>query len=107
MLDLNNLKDITDGDSELLDELLQTFIQTTREDMLNLKTAVNNRQNPLIADAAHRIKGGAAIVGANQLFSMADDMEQMGNTGTNQRYDSLLEAMQSNFNSIEQLYPSF
>ena len=107
MLDLQNLKDITAGDQTLLDELLKTFIQTTREDMLNLKTAVNNRQSPLIAETAHRIKGGAAIVGASQLVSMAGNMERMGVQSSEDQYDRLMSDMQDNFTAIEHLYPGF
>ena len=107
MLNLNNLKDITAGDQALLDKLLKTFIQTTREDMLNLTAAVNNRQSPLIAETAHRIKGGAAIVGATQLFSMAGDMERMGVQSSEDQYDRLISAMQDNFSAIEHLYPGF
>ncbi len=107
MLDLQQLRDISHGDPILLDELLKTFIQTTREDLRNLQTAVNNRQNPLIASVAHRIKGGASIVGAHQLMSLAEDLEKKGNQGSEDRYDDLMVSMQDNFAAIERLYPGF
>ncbi|OED45390.1 hypothetical protein ACH42_05085 [Endozoicomonas sp. (ex Bugula neritina AB1)] len=107
MLNLNNLKEITDGDPELLDQLIKTFIETTREDMQELKNAVKNRQSSLVAATAHRIKGGAAIVGATQLYSMAGDMERLGINELETNYDSLLLDMQNNFTAIENLYTGF
>lgn len=105
MINLENLHQITDGDEALLEELLTTFFQSTREDILNLKAAVNNQQTPLIVNFAHRIKGGAAIVGAEQLAILAGDLEQSGQQVEPERYDPLFLELQDTFNSIEALYP--
>ena len=106
MLNLENLHQITDGDEGLLEELLSTFFQSTREDILNLKAAVNNQQTPLIVSLAHRIKGGAAIVGAEQLAILAGDLEQSGQQVLPEHYDPLFLELQDTFNSIEAMYPN-
>ncbi|MFK0569998.1 Hpt domain-containing protein [Endozoicomonas sp.] len=105
MLNLDNLNQVTDGDQELLEELLSTFFQCTREDILNLKTAVNNQQSGLIASLAHRIRGGAAIVGAEQLASLAGDIEYSGKQASPERYEQLFLELQNSFKSVEGLYP--
>ena len=105
MLNLDNLHQITDGDEALLEELLSTFFQSTREDILNLKAAVNNQQATLIASFAHRIKGGAVIVGADQLATLAGDLERSGQQVEPERYDTLFLELQDTFTSIETLYP--
>ena len=105
MLNLENLNQVADGDQALLEELLSTFFQSTREDILNLKAAINNQQSPLIASLAHRIKGGAAIAGADQLASLAGDIEHSGQQVSPDRYELLFIELQSSFKSIEDLYP--
>ena len=104
MLNMNNLNQITDGDDALLGELLTTFFQSTREDILNLQAAVNNQQKMLIINFSHRIKGAAAIVGADQLAAVASDLEQSGQDMKVDRYDPLLLELQSAFKEIENSY---
>ncbi len=106
MLNLENLQQVADGDKALLEELLSTFFQSTREDILNLKAAVNNQQAALIVSFAHRIKGGAAIVGADQLALLAGDLEHSGQQAEPERYERLFFELQDSFKSIEALYPN-
>ncbi len=106
MLNLENLNQVVDGDEALLEELLSTFFQSTREDILNLKTAVNNRQNVLIVSFAHRIKGGAAIVGADQLASLAGDLEYSGQQIESEHYEPLFLKLHDSFKRIEAHYPN-
>ena len=102
MLNLDNIKDIVDGDQELLNELLSTFFQATREDILNLHAAVNNHQTSLVNSLAHRIKGGAAMIGAEQLAELAGDIEHQTDP---ERYELLFVDLQRSFAMIESLYP--
>ncbi len=106
MLNLENLEQIVDGDQALLEELLSTFFQSTREDLLNLKAAVNNQQSPLIASLAHRIKGGAAVVGAEHLAALAGNMENFGKQANPKQYEPLFFELQETFKSIESSYPN-
>lgn len=107
MLNLENLQQALDGDEALLEELLSTFLQSIREDILNLKAAVNNQQSALIISFAHRIKGAAAIVGAGQLASLAGDLEHSGQQAEEpDRYEHLFIELQDSFKSIEALYPN-
>ena len=105
MLNLEKLEHIADGDQALLEELLSTFLQSTREDLLNLKAAVNNQQNPLIVSLAHRIKGGAVVVGADYLATLAGDMENVGKQASPDHYEPLLFELQETFKSIEASFP--
>ncbi len=106
MINPEDLREYTDGDPELLQELLATFFQSTREDILNLKAAVNNHQNTLVVSFAHRIKGGAVIVGAKQLASLADDLEQCGQQMQTDCYEPLFLKLQDSFRLIESEYPA-
>ncbi len=105
MINPDNLQQVADGDRILQQELLATFFQSTREDILNLKAAVNNHQNTLVTSFAHRIKGGAVIVGAERLALLAGDLEHCGQQLQTERYELLFLELQDTFRQIESQYP--
>ena len=105
MLDLSNLSQITDGDESLMEELIETFLQTTREDIKHLESAINQHQLKEISGFAHRIKGGASIVGASQLYLLAENLEYSPKQCFKEN-SSLFSEMQESFHSIEKSYPS-
>ncbi|WP_067518745.1 Hpt domain-containing protein [Endozoicomonas ascidiicola] len=102
MLNLDYLKQIADGDVEQVKELLTTFFLVTQEDLVNLKTAINNQQDSLVASIAHRIKGGALIVGASQLTTLAAELEQCGMAPEQQRYSTLFEQIETCLNNLKE-----
>lgn len=107
MLNLENLNQLADGDETLREKLLTAFFQTTSEDILNLKAAVHNHQSSLVASFAHRIKGGAAILGAEQLVSLANEMEHAGHQDNHSQYEKRFDELQAHFKKIEHLFPGF
>ena len=104
MLDLTNLDQIADGDSDLIDELIKTFLQTTREDIKHLAAAISHHRAKEISELAHRIKGGAAIVGAHQLYNLAENLEHSPKQRLTES-NTALRDVQSSFQAIENLYP--
>ena len=106
MINLDTLRQFTADDPVLLQELLTTFFRSTREDILNLKTAINNHQNSQVASFAHRIKGGAVIVGADQLVLVAGHLERHGQQAQTERYEPLLLELQDAFRQIELQHPN-
>lgn len=106
MLDLSSLSQITDGDEDLMNDLIKTFLQTTRDDIKHLESAINQHQTKNISGFAHRIKGGAAIVGASQLYHLATNLEQSPKQCFKEN-STLFREMQELFHSIENSYPGF
>lgn len=105
MINLDTLQQIAADDPILLHELLATFFRSTREDILNLKAAVNNHQNAQVVSFAHRIKGGAVVVGADQLVLLASHLEHYGQQAQTEHYESLFLELQDAFRQIEFQYP--
>ena len=105
MINLDTLQQIAADDPVLLHELLATFFRSTREDILNLKAAVNNHQNAQVVSFAHRIKGGAVVVGADQLILLASHLEHYGQQAQTEHYESLFLELQDAFRQIEFQYP--
>ena len=89
-----------------MNELIRTFLQTTRDDIKHLESAINQHQIKDISDFAHRIKGGAAIVGASQLYHLAENLEKSPKQCFKER-NTLLNEMKESFHFIEQSYLSF
>ena len=106
MLDLQSLSQITAGDEALMNDLIKTFVQTTREDIRSLELAIKQQKIKEISGVAHRIKGGAAIVGASQLHELAASIEQSPRQCLPEK-DHQLKEIQELFQHIEQLYPGF
>ena len=104
MLNLEPLIKIIGNDEKSLNSLINTFLKTTKEDIRNLESAVNNRQDKLVREIAHRIKGGAAIIGAETLATLADSMESSGLNRKVDQYDSTIQSIKSQFEAIESLY---
>lgn len=104
MLDLDGLSAICDGDDSLINEFIKTFLQTTRDDIQHLEKAIDQRQTKEISDLAHRIKGGAAIVGASQLHRLVEDLERSPGqclTENNTLFREVIDSLKA----IEKLYP--
>lgn len=106
MLDLNSLSMITDGDESMISELIKTFVETTRDDIKQLESAINRHDIKDIAAFAHRIKGGAGIVGASQLHQLAENLERSPAQSFKEN-NTLFEEMKEVFHMIENSYPTF
>ena len=104
MLDLSSLSTICDGDDSLINEFIKTFLQTTRDDIKHLEAAIDQCQIKEISDLAHRMKGGAAIVGASQLQQLAEDIELSPGQCLTENSTLFREVVDS-FEAIEKLHP--
>jgi PAS domain S-box-containing protein len=74
-LDLAKLREITDGDSEFTNELLNTFFESAQQslDEMNQTLVRDNRQQ--LARAAHKLKGAAANIHAVEVARVAAQVE--------------------------------
>lgn len=81
------------GDRELLTELAVLFIEESNTLLLNLRTAVNERDPRGIETHAHGLKGSVINFGAKELYGYLRDLEQKGRerdmTGVDELFESL------------------
>ena len=61
--------------------LIEDFLNTTREDILALRKALDNGDAGAVTREAHRIKGAAGLVGATALHAVATRIEAAGRNG--------------------------
>jgi HPt (histidine-containing phosphotransfer) domain-containing protein len=83
-VDLDILREVTDGDAAFERELLQMFATDCAERLTRLERAVEAQDDEAIRREAHTIKGAAANIGAEQLRRCALDLERAGGA---QKYD--------------------
>jgi two-component system, NarL family, sensor histidine kinase EvgS len=82
------------GDDSDINAMLRDYSKSQEADFAALTAAVQNRENNIISDKAHRIKGAARIIGAEHLAQTAQALESVSRTGGFAHLDRLLAAMQ-------------
>ena len=66
----------------MLGETLEMFLGEARARLVELTGAVERGDARALELAAHRLKGGAAMVGANRLAHLCEGLEQQGRQGS-------------------------
>ena len=67
-----------DGDAELLEQIVQVFLDDCPARLAVVDTAMANRNAQALASAAHAIKGAALNLSANRLADVASALESAG-----------------------------
>jgi HPt (histidine-containing phosphotransfer) domain-containing protein len=76
VLDLQQLKDITLDDQELMREVLMALIDDTSQQLGLLDAAIRQQDSAGCRRLAHYCKGACANVGANRAAAVMKQMEQ-------------------------------
>jgi len=66
------------GGTALHPRLVKMFVEDTATNWSEVTTAIQTADAPLLARSAHRIKGGAAAVGARRVSTVASALEASG-----------------------------
>jgi len=75
---LDTLEEITLGDSEILVELVQSYLDTAKDLMQQIQQGVDQTDADLLQRAAHSLKSSSASLGANQLSEYCKQLELCG-----------------------------
>jgi CheY-like chemotaxis protein len=86
---LTSLRELADGDEELVSRLIGMFLSDTEEHQELLRAAIEQGDADKVRQEAHRIKGASAQIEANGLRDIAFRLECMGKDNT------LAEALQT------------
>jgi len=80
-IDLSGLRQFTGADDELISQLLHDLAVTNRTDREQLLRISSSADYPALGDLAHRIKGGAQMVRAQNLVDCCEQLEQACSQG--------------------------
>lgn len=75
-IDWEHLHQISDGNDEFEQELLQIFVDDTRTHLATAKAALAARDGEQLGRSAHHIKGSSANVGLYQMQAIAACLEE-------------------------------
>lgn len=62
-------------------ELVELFIETSKSDLKNLQSAINNKNIEMIAGIAHSLKGAAMNLGLDYFLELAKSIEKTTSDG--------------------------
>jgi HPt (histidine-containing phosphotransfer) domain-containing protein len=62
-------------------ELVELFIETSKSDLKNLQSAINNKDMEMIAGIAHSLKGAAMNLGLEEFLELAKMIEKTARDG--------------------------
>ena len=82
VLDLEQLRDVTLDDDELMGQILTALIDDTARQIPLLEVAIRERDGPKCARLAHYSKGACANVGANAAAAVLEAMERQAASGS-------------------------
>ena len=95
-LDLSYLHEYTDGDQEMINELIEVFYETADEALAELKDALDAGDRATWKASAHKLKGASGYVGAAALKNLCFQAEELS--------DNKNEPLDGIFTEISETY---
>jgi HPt (histidine-containing phosphotransfer) domain-containing protein len=99
--------ELSEGDEELLRDLIMIFKQESNELMGQLETAISSGDCDSVRKVAHRLKGASASVGGAKIATAARVLETMGAMKTLAEADGILTQLQESIGEYNQATDSF
>jgi HPt (histidine-containing phosphotransfer) domain-containing protein len=95
---ISNLRSLQAGaKTNLLGELIETFRTDSEKKIAAMRAAVDNRDAEALSHAAHALKGGSGIVGANRMASLCDIIEKISRSGSTEGALPLITTVEEEF----------
>jgi CheY-like chemotaxis protein len=88
-----------DGDEDLLNELVELFLENAPKVMEELKQALKEKDLSLIKVKAHTMKGSSGNVSADAINSLASEIENLAKNGKLDKIDILVKEMEEKLNN--------
>lgn len=76
-VNLNKLQKSTAGNPQLLKEIFQSFIDESRELIVEIKTGIEKNDHALYYNAVHSLKGLSATIGCTRMFYLLKIMDSL------------------------------
>jgi CheY-like chemotaxis protein len=99
---LNAIQALVGDDTEIMQELLQTYLDSSEVLVENLQQALIEQDPVKLEHAAHSLKSSSASLGAEVLSQMAKQLEQQGRAKDMQQADARVSALCSEYALLSQ-----
>jgi HPt (histidine-containing phosphotransfer) domain-containing protein len=98
-LDFNKIaKELGLEEDEYL-ELVELFVETSKSDLNNLQSAINNKNIELIVRIVHSLKGAAMNLGLDSFLELAKTIEKTARDGKLKEAAKTIEIFHKNLNN--------
>ncbi len=99
---LENLRDLErQGAVNLLESLIETYLRTAPDYIETLRAAVQQRDAKTLHKTAHCFKSSSANMGAVEMASLCQHLEEMGATETTDGADGLLSKIELEYEEVQ------
>ncbi len=96
----------TDGDEQLLDHVINIFLETAGAQIQELAAFVAQGDIVGVKAEAHRLKGASGNIGASRIQALAGSIEMSVHEGQLQQLPSLAEELEQAFDELRQVVAS-
>jgi signal transduction histidine kinase/DNA-binding LytR/AlgR family response regulator len=80
-VDMDRMKDLTDGNTDSLRELVEMFLKQTHKQFDQMQAAIRDGKADEVRRVAHSCAGASATLGMTHLVPKLRDLEKLGATG--------------------------
>jgi PAS domain S-box-containing protein len=106
-VEIERIQEITDGDPEFEQELIESYLSDTRRRLAELESAVQEKNGEEVKRQTHTIKGSSANAGAKGLQEIARRMELVDAAETPGMALELLDDLKSEFERVNEYLQSY
>ena len=91
-VDMDRMKDLTDGNADGLRELVEMFLKQTHNQFEQIQAAIRDNKADDVRRVAHSCAGASATLGMTRLVPKLRELERLGGTGSLPNADKVCEA---------------
>ena len=99
VMDLTHVTTTFDNNQELIQDLIEEFLNQTPSKLLNLKEAISNQDFPLIKDFAHGLKSSYSLLGVKEGYEILSRIE----TRSVEPGEKSIDAIHKDFARLDEL----
>jgi signal transduction histidine kinase/HPt (histidine-containing phosphotransfer) domain-containing protein len=101
-VDMDRMKDLTDGNADGLRELVEMFLKQTHKQFDQMAAAIRDGKADDVRRVAHSCAGASATLGMTHLVPKLRDLEKLGATGSLPDGEKLCQAALIEYNRVQE-----
>lgn len=94
VFDIDHAREITDGDMEFLNELIEIFKADCSEKLAGISRAIKEKDYKAIDGTAHSLKGSSGNLGLTRVYENSYKLEKMGKSENIEGADETLKELE-------------
>jgi HPt (histidine-containing phosphotransfer) domain-containing protein len=100
-IDLEKLADAFGFDLDEIKMIIETFLKTASENLIDIKHAIENNDLEKLSKAAHSLKGSSSTLQLTEISELAKEIEADAKNGVNIDYKNKFNQLNDLINSLK------